>query len=167
MLLAQCQAPNLQALGMSISKENIGASIVAFDIITITAVLLFGWFLNQSQYVYVNMYKTKTIEMSDFTVRVKGLPHHQQYECNDEVIRAILMAHFQRVARNEAKRQYEAAKGTLSTLQGFFTRKTYEDEPQRERAFEGGDDDFDNIAPNTEQGILGLKGKKTTISVEE
>ena len=76
MLLAQCQAPKLEALGLSISKEDIGATIVVFDIVTITIVLFFGWFLNQSQYVYVNMYKTKTIEMSDFTLRVKGLPHH-------------------------------------------------------------------------------------------
>ena len=79
---------------MSISKENIGATVVVFDIATITVVLFFGWFLNQSQYVYVNMYKTKTIEMSDFTLRVKGLPHHQTYDCNDEVMRAIMMAHF-------------------------------------------------------------------------
>lgn len=41
--------------------------------------------------------------MTDFSIRVKNLPHHAYYGDNDEVLRAILTAHFEEIIKDELK----------------------------------------------------------------
>jgi len=41
--------------------------------------------------------------MTDFTLRVKNLPHHKYYGDNDEALKAVLMAHFEEVIKDELK----------------------------------------------------------------
>lgn len=45
--------------------------------------------------------------MTDFTIRVKNLPHHKYYGDSDEVLKAILMIHFQEVIKDELKLMQE------------------------------------------------------------
>ena len=44
-----------------------------------------------------------TIEMTDFTIRVKNLPHHTVYGDKDDILRAMLIAHFEELIRDEVK----------------------------------------------------------------
>lgn len=41
--------------------------------------------------------------MTDFTIRVKNLPHHTLYDDKDDVLRAMLTAHFEEIIRDEIK----------------------------------------------------------------
>lgn len=44
-----------------------------------------------------------TIEMIDFTIRVKNLPHHTVYGDKDDVLRALMTAHFEDIIKDELK----------------------------------------------------------------
>lgn len=33
--------------------------------------------------------------MTDFTIRVKGIPHHKKYNDDDAALRSILISHFE------------------------------------------------------------------------
>lgn len=41
--------------------------------------------------------------MIDFTIRVKNLPHHTLYDDKDDVLRAMLTAHFEELIKDEMK----------------------------------------------------------------
>lgn len=41
--------------------------------------------------------------MTDFTIRVKNLPHHNLYGDKDDILRAMLTAHFEEILRDEVK----------------------------------------------------------------
>jgi hypothetical protein len=49
------------------------------------------------------MYDSATIEMTDFTIRVTGIPHHSKYDQSDETLRAMLTMHFQEIVKDELK----------------------------------------------------------------
>lgn len=42
--------------------------------------------------------------MTDFTIRVKGIPHHLKYEDVDSALRAVLIAHFEHTIKDEILR---------------------------------------------------------------
>ena len=75
--------------------------IVFFDIATVIAIILFTTILTQTQEEYVEMFDESTIEMTDFTLRIKNLPHHAFYNNNDELLRSILTAHFEEIIKDE------------------------------------------------------------------
>ena len=39
--------------------------------------------------------------MTDYTIRLKNIPHHKFYEDHDDVLRSYLTAHFQQVIKDE------------------------------------------------------------------
>jgi hypothetical protein len=47
--------------------------------------------------------------MTDFTIRVKNLPHHALYNNNDDLLRAILTAHFEDVIKDEMQQRRKNA----------------------------------------------------------
>ena len=83
--------------GEVITKESFGQTIVIIDLIVVLSFLVFTQWIEYSQKLYVKSYKDHAIEMSDFTIRVKNIPHHDQYGKDDELLRGHLIQHFQRV----------------------------------------------------------------------
>jgi len=67
------------------------------------SVILFTWILIETQEDYVDRFNDQTIQMTDFTIRVKNLPHHKFYGDNDEALKAVLMTHFSEVIKDELK----------------------------------------------------------------
>lgn len=39
--------------------------------------------------------------MTDYTIRIKNIPHHKLYDDHDDVLRSYLTAHFQQVIKDE------------------------------------------------------------------
>ena len=86
--------------GELLTKESLGQIIVIIDLIVVLSFLAFTWWIEYSQTVYAKNYKDNVIEMSDFTIRVKNIPHHEQYGRDDEILRGHLMQHFERIIQD-------------------------------------------------------------------
>ena len=80
-----------------------GILVVFFDILTVVLIFIFAEALNNSQESYATNFTLQTIEMIDFTIRVKNLPHHTLYDDKDDVLRAMLTAHFEELIKDEMK----------------------------------------------------------------
>lgn len=81
------------------TKEQLGGFIVGFDIATIVFLILFTWILKKTQKEYIDKFNRDTIQMTDFSIRVKGIPHHKFY-CDadgddDGTLKAVLLKHFE------------------------------------------------------------------------
>ena len=82
-------------------KQDLGWIVVFVDLFVIITFLSFVNILEKSQKTYVKSFKDDTIEMTDFTIRVKPMPHDAKYGDNDESLRAFLMAHFESIIKDE------------------------------------------------------------------
>lgn len=72
------------------------------------ALLLFTYFLEIGQNNYVEMYNEMTLEMSDFSLKVSGLPDERHYseeniKYRDEALRCLIVTHFQTIIQNQLK----------------------------------------------------------------
>tara|TARA_B110000285_G_C14991727_1_gene546692 strand:- start:779 stop:1084 length:306 start_codon:yes stop_codon:yes gene_type:complete len=101
MLIAVCEDYEMQLPWSDtlITKQDLGWIIVIIDIFVITALILFTYFLENGQNNYVEMYNEFTLEMSDFSLKIKGLPDERHYSDNnikfrDEALRALVISHF-------------------------------------------------------------------------
>jgi len=101
--LANCVASKFKDpfSGREYTKETLGVFVVLFDIASVVALLIFTSVLIDTQEEYAQTFDAATIEMSDYTMRVKNLPHHNKYHNNDEALRAALIAHFEQVVKDE------------------------------------------------------------------
>ena len=104
MVIAFCEDYDLHLpwTDTPITKQDLGWIIVIIDIFVIIALILFTWFLENGQNNYVEMYNEMTLEMSDFSLKIKGLPDERYYsEYNtkhrDEALRALIVSHFQNI----------------------------------------------------------------------
>ncbi len=74
-----------------------------FDFITTFLLLIFTWALESSYKHYIRNFMKNTIEMNDFSIIVKGMPHHSIYKKNEhdneESLRGILIAHFEKIIK--------------------------------------------------------------------
>ena len=77
-----------------IPKSELSYIVVLIDFLSVLIVLIYTWWLESSQRAYVQVYKQNAIEMEDFALRIKGIPHQTKYGNNDEVLRAVLITHF-------------------------------------------------------------------------
>lgn len=94
--LASCISPKIENpfTGNEWTKDKLGVLIVFFDIATVVAIILFTKALISTQEDYVHAFDLATIQMTDFTVRVQNLPHNLMYGNKDDILRAMLTAHF-------------------------------------------------------------------------
>jgi hypothetical protein len=70
MITASCSPQDLYGM----NKSQIGFLLVTLDLIALIVFLLFGWYLAQTQDNYAKMFDQATLEVSDFTIRVKNFP---------------------------------------------------------------------------------------------
>lgn len=96
-MIASCVSPKIQNPFDDKEyweKDQFGVLIVFFDMVTVSLIVIFSILLNNSQEDYAHNFNMQTIEMTDFTIRVKNLPHHEKYYDNDDVLRAVVTQHF-------------------------------------------------------------------------
>lgn len=96
--------------GDEFAKDQLGVMIVFFDIFSVLALIVFAKVLISTQEDYVKAFDKATIQMTDFTIRVRNLPHHLMYDDKDDVLRAILMQHFQQIIKDEIEVKKEQAR---------------------------------------------------------
>lgn len=76
-------------------------------ILAITEILIFAItyvFLNRIEYtqrIYIENYKSRVIEMDDFSVTVRGLPPDFKFNADDELLKMMLKGHFEKVADSQ------------------------------------------------------------------
>lgn len=75
--------------------------MVFVDLFVIVIFLAFTNILERSQKNYVKGFKDDTLEMTDFTIRVKPMPHDAKYGDSEPTLRAFLMVHFETIIKNE------------------------------------------------------------------
>ena len=66
MVIAKCERTSFNSV--------VGMIIVVTDLVGIAVVLLFGWALSQAQQHYCDVYQTKIVLLSDFSIAIWDLP---------------------------------------------------------------------------------------------
>ena len=79
---------------LEISSSNLGIVLVYFDIASIFAFYLFTIFLKMRQEEYIDEFKKRSIEMSDFTICVSNLPPDIDFDGDEDILKARLWRHF-------------------------------------------------------------------------
>jgi len=111
-------------------KQDLGWIVVFVDLVIIITFLTFTNILEKSQKTYVKSFKDDTIEMTDFTIRVKPMPHDAKYGDTDATLRAFLMAHFEAIIKDEFNERQQYRSELNSTRQAkdfdnlFVTKHT-------------------------------------------
>lgn len=103
MALAKCASLKVENpfTGSEYSKESLGVFIVFFDICTVIGLIIFMNLLSETQEDYVEIFDQATVQITDFTVRVKNMPHHKCYGDDDDVLRAAIITHFEELIKDE------------------------------------------------------------------
>lgn len=92
--------------GEPLQKTEMANVIVWIDMVVVVSFLIFIWVMEDSQEAYAQQFKEESIEMNDFSIRVKGMPLDHQYGNDENNLRAFLTHHLENVIRDEM-----AAKG--------------------------------------------------------
>ena len=105
MLVAECTDQELADpfSGKPLSKQVLGQAVVAIDVIVIICFIIFIQIMESAQEKITHKFKDQTIEMTDFTVRVKNLPEDIKYGGNIDHLRAYLIHHFERIIKDQMK----------------------------------------------------------------
>jgi hypothetical protein len=90
-------------VGGTVSKDTFGMLIVVIDLAAIMIIVCFIYALDVGQNRYIAEFKAQTIEMSDFTIRVKNLPSEAEFGGKEEILKAELWAHFEELLLEEHK----------------------------------------------------------------
>ena len=81
----------------SMDRGNFGIIVVFIDMLVILAVMIYIHILRERQKEYIAQFNQQVIEMSDFAIRVKNLPTNFKYDDNENILRAQLWRHFQKI----------------------------------------------------------------------
>lgn len=91
-----------------LQKAEMAKIIVWIDMVVVISFLIFIWFMEESQEAYAHQFKEESIEMNDFSIRVKGMPLDHQYGYGENNLRAFLTQHLEGVIRDEMAAKGEA-----------------------------------------------------------
>jgi hypothetical protein len=85
MIMAVCEMLEINDpfSGKSINKSDFGLIIVFVDVVVIIFVLGFTWTLEIGQENFVRIFDRGTIEMQDFSLRIKKMPDELIYTINE------------------------------------------------------------------------------------
>jgi hypothetical protein len=99
----QCISSNITVpfIKYEISKANFGIGIVVVDIVFILSFYFFLDTIQTRAQEFIDEFRTQTVKMSDFTIRVKNLPPDMTYGDNELILRAYLWEHFRKVLHLE------------------------------------------------------------------
>ena len=81
----------------SMDRGKFGILVVFIDMLVIIAVIIYIYVLQERQKEFIDQFNQQVIEMSDFAIRVKNLPTNLKYDDNENILRAQLWRHFQKI----------------------------------------------------------------------
>lgn len=93
-------------MGKEYLKSEGAQMLVIIDILSVLVLIGYILWLEWSQKKYINDYKLANLEMEDFALSIQGLPHHMKYDNNEHVLRALLVSHFETVAKEQFVKNY-------------------------------------------------------------
>ena len=85
---------NVPLLNIPIPKDVFGICLVLVDFLVVVLIICFINVLDLRQKQFIEQYKNQTMEMSDYTIRVKNLPNDIEYDGREEILQAHLWSHF-------------------------------------------------------------------------
>ena len=98
--IAECVLTEMDAPGgAKIDREDFGMIVVAIDMLVIITIVLFIWFLEKGQESFIEQFEQETIEMTDFSVRIKGMPEDDKYKNDEAALRAHIIDHFETIVK--------------------------------------------------------------------
>lgn len=75
-------------------KENFGLFVVLIDFLVIICIILFIWIISMRQREFVDAFKDDTIQIDDYTIKVKNLPKDVDFDYDELILKAKLHDHF-------------------------------------------------------------------------
>lgn len=63
--------------------------------------MLFITWIETSQKAFTKQFKDSVIDMADFTIRVKKIPHEKQYGKSDDILRGLIIEHFENIIKDK------------------------------------------------------------------
>ena len=93
--------------GEPIGKGDLGFIIVITDFAVVIFTMLFITWIETSQKAFTKQYKDSVIDMADFTIRVKKIPHQKQYNDSDDILRGLLIEHFENIIKDKMKEEMD------------------------------------------------------------
>ena len=102
LVLTTCNSETIKMFdsdAWTMQRNDLGYVLVIIDIIVILSFTVFVKILRIRIKQYIADYKTQTIEMSDFTLRIVGLPTDTKYGDNEHILRAKIWQHMIKVVQ--------------------------------------------------------------------
>jgi len=75
-------------------KDNFGILVVLIDVLSIICILIFIYVIGVRQNEFIEAYKADTIQMDDYTIKVKNLPKDGAFDHEELILKAKLWEHF-------------------------------------------------------------------------
>lgn len=85
----------------TLAKSSFGLFVVVIDFAVILTIIIFIYIVEARQQDFIKAFKSNTIQMNDFTIRVKNLPRDEIYGGKEEILRAMLWDHFTKLLLEE------------------------------------------------------------------
>ena len=82
-------------------REDFGTVVVFIDMVVVLTFIGFIWMLEKGQESYIDQFERQTIEMTDFGVRIKGMPLDDEYKNDEAGLRAHLIDHFDSIVMEQ------------------------------------------------------------------
>ena len=68
--------------------------VVIIDLISVFIIMVFIKVLDRRQDEFIQQFKDDTVQVSDYTIRVKNMPKTLSYGDDDQILKAKLWDHF-------------------------------------------------------------------------
>ena len=83
------------------TKSEMGLIVCFIDMLVVVLILVLSSLLEHSQKAYTAKFKEQTLQMSDFSIRVKNLPRDIKFKGKNHILKAYLTEHFESVANEQ------------------------------------------------------------------
>jgi hypothetical protein len=89
-------------------KVDFGMLLVFFDILSFSILVLFHFFLERRNKQYISFFKQKAIQMDDYSIKVKTLPIPEHYYGDIQLLKALLLKHFNSIFEKETDKKIKS-----------------------------------------------------------
>lgn len=84
-----------------VSKDMLGSLVVLVDIVAVIIILLFIYILEMRQEEFIEAFKESTIQMDDYTLKVKNFPNDEEFLNEEYLLKAQIWDHMEKVLNDD------------------------------------------------------------------
>lgn len=78
-------------------KDSFGIFVVFIDFIVVVIILIYISMLSRKQKEFIKVFKDETMQMDDFSIRIKNLPLDGEFENREDILKAHLWTHLENI----------------------------------------------------------------------